>query len=708
MVILFAIHRQAFGEWLPQSTEDGIWLYSAVAVVVLGNLLVTPYFTRPADTVAYVVAALVALFSVSGWSGEAPVDGDEYFWWAVVGVNVAILTTASLAILMKPPHGQETKTSRLAFILTTAIGNPSVIFTTLIAYLIFAYHRDSTDEALLVAASWAIVVPIRPLERILELGQRIQRLWRQLSLRSSLGIVVGHHAPNIVLFQERQGESTRLGDLIETRDESGSRTVAMVLDSVGYSEGRWQRALVLQSEESPSDLTDGKSDSPHVFQFESRDSFENEIWLQRESLIGLVGPNSDNTTINVEIIRDDLEIRIGNLLSVQQSLSEKPVLYQITNGITQEELVEQKNRNGYVRAEARKLGIWEADSSNFTFAQWVPNLNSPVYLLAESSSGSSPDAIGYVPGTSFPLDVQSVNELVTHNTAILGVLGSGKSYLCMELVERLATSGIKVVCVDLTDQYQQGLTPYVDSTKEELEISELQSTGPPGRTNVSLNVQEGGSQNQFRSKLREILSEFLTDNSARMVKIINPSDYEVWRQDSRPYQGNASMATLTPAAITSLVSEILLELLQEGQSVSEQDQDARCCLVFEEAHALIPEWSAVTAEGDQSASNATARSILQGRKYGLGCIVVTQRTANVTKSILNQCNTVFALRVFDATGMEFLGNYIGRDYAGLLSTLPDRQAVAYGRALSCSDPMLVQLNDRLSFLSNARPGDAEE
>jgi DNA helicase HerA-like ATPase len=120
--------------------------------------------------------------------------------------------------------------------------------------------------------------------------------------------------------------------------------------------------------------------------------------------------------------------------------------------------------------------------------------------------------------------------------------------------------------------------------------------------------------------------------------------------------------------------------------------------VFEEAHSLIPEWNAVASEGDKAATNGTAKAILQGRKYGLGCLVVTQRTANVTKSILNQCNTVFALRVFDDTGKEFLRNYVGDDYSSVLSSLEDRHAILYGRASSCQDPVLIRLNDRQDFV----------
>ena len=91
---------------------------------------------------------------------------------------------------------------------------------------------------------------------------------------------------------------------------------------------------------------------------------------------------------------------------------------------------------------------------------------------------------------------------------------------------------------------------------------------------------------------------------------------------------------------------------------------------------------------------------MQGRKYGLGTLLVTQRTANVTKSILNQCNTIFGLQVFDATGMEFLGNYIGDDYAALLSTLPFRHCIAYGRGIAAKSPMIIELNDRDIFRNN--------
>lgn len=82
------------------------------------------------------------------------------------------------------------------------------------------------------------------------------------------------------------------------------------------------------------------------------------------------------------------------------------------------------------------------------------------------------------------------------------------------------------------------------------------------------------------------------------------------------------------------------------------------------------------------------------------CIIVTQRTANVTKSILNQCNTIFALRVFDDTGKSFLENYIGRDYSDTLPTLEERHAIVIGKGIGLKQPVILQLNDMKYLQTN--------
>jgi hypothetical protein len=81
---------------------------------------------------------------------------------------------------------------------------------------------------------------------------------------------------------------------------------------------------------------------------------------------------------------------------------------------------------------------------------------------------------------------------------------------------------------------------------------------------------------------------------------------------------------------------------------------------------------------------------------------------NVSKTILNQCNTIFAMRTFDETGKDFLSNYISLKHATKLPTLQERQAVFFGRGSSCENPVMIRLNDRQDFLRLFRPAEPQQ
>lgn len=193
----------------------------------------------------------------------------------------------------------------------------------------------------------------------------------------------------------------------------------------------------------------------------------------------------------------------------------------------------------------------------------------------------------------------------------------------------------------------------------------------------------------------------MSEDNPELLKVYNPADFSATRQENEPrnyreggaWQRGAGLYAVTPVEVTQLVSEAALECVS-----NQMTDEARACLVYEEAHSLIPEWNSVVSEGDKRATSGTARAILQGRKYGLGCLLITQRTANVTKTILNQCNSVFAMRTFDETGKAFLANYVGEEYSNELSTIPERHAVFFGKASECENPVLIRFNDREDFL----------
>jgi hypothetical protein len=407
---------------------------------------------------------------------------------------------------------------------------------------------------------------------------------------------------------------------------------------------------------------------------------------------GIVDQDTSLEFLMFEVI-EDREMAEGRL--VEAAIAGQSVLYQVIEGLTREEIVQQKNKYGYARAKARKIGQWSEEAGTFKPVKWLPRMNAPVFLKEPENYQVAAASVGYFPGTSFGVGI-TISEAVTHNTAILGILGIGKSLLAIELVERMIAAGIKVICLDLTNQYARELGAFLDPAYEAAQLAELQQAGGRGRPHQ--NKEEGGTRQAFKNRIEEQLADYLSAGNQRFLRIYNPTQFDVWQQTGGLFQNSAAMASLTPCEITSIIAEATLEIAQR-QGMTD---GARFCLVFEEAHSLVPEWNSIASEGDRTATAATARAILQGRKYGLGCLLITQRTANVTKTILNQCNTIFAMRTFDDTGKDFLSNYIGGDYASVLPSLEARHAVVFGKASTCENPVLIRLNDRNEFTAAFR------
>lgn len=242
-----------------------------------------------------------------------------------------------------------------------------------------------------------------------------------------------------------------------------------------------------------------------------------------------------------------------------------------------------------------------------------------------------------------------VSDSVTHNTALIGVTGSGKSYLAFHLIEAYLEQGIKVLILDLTRQHWQFLQQRLPTAL----------------------------------KTAADVARWLSSDSNLAIHQF------------------AAASTGFPSATAEFAHECFKWLEQHSTLQAGVNSPAKLVIVLEEAHSLIPEWNQVAQQTDTQQVNRTSRVVLQGRKFGMGTLLITQRTANVTKTILNQCNTIFALRSFDQTGLDFLRNYMGEEYAQSISTLPDRTAILVGKASSSARPIILRVSDFGSRWSGA-------
>jgi hypothetical protein len=108
-------------------------------------------------------------------------------------------------------------------------------------------------------------------------------------------------------------------------------------------------------------------------------------------------------------------------------------------------------------------------------------------------------------------------------------------------------------------------------------------------------------------------------------------------------------------------------------------------LVCEEAHRYVPQEGEAQYAAAQSSIRRIAR---EGRKYGLGLLLVSQRPADVEGTVMAQCATWLILRLSNAADQEHVKRFLPDSFRGMTSVLPglgQREGlfVGEGAALPC-------------------------
>ncbi len=656
VLLLLLLGLYLNGRLLPPFGLPGLWFYSAFGVLILGEFIIEPFFTRPADALASSIALVIACASVSLTGAEVKHNA------AATGRLIYVIAGLVLIVLSVSAITFKDRTDRLgalaAWAASTAgrAGQARWVFSALLFGAGYAAFAHSAGRVAALYLSWFVVFVLTPLE--------FTWLWwlrrRAVTPPKVGGVVELVEDPGIVVARLPTGTKVMLG--MRARFKA-SPVEGVVVDSTSLVDEPRVRIALPAGETAALGAVVEVSDPP-----------------QGDPIVGFVGEGTTLADLVIETapMAAAAGLQEGRLVSA--TIGDRDVLYQITEALIAGQRAEAGPRD-VVRVTARKLGIWNEHHTVFENAAWIPTPGSPVRLLVSAAAEHfSPAEIGHVPGTEYGVRVD-LDLAITHNTAVLGILGVGKTHLAWELIKRMLAQGTKVLVLDITGQYASHLDPVCGPVVEQAIAEDLRARTIEHLDDRSVRNDQAGNVVEFQAALQQLLTDFV--QGEERLLILNPNRFEVSRMDGKPFSGNAnSMARLTMVDVTRMVADT-----------------ARICLVLEEAHSLVPEWNSTVNEAERSAVNGTARAILQGRKYGLGCLLITQRTANVTKSILNQCNTIVGMRIYDATGMGFLENYIGSAHARLLATLPERHAVVFGRASSCNAPIILRLNDASAFNS---------
>ena len=162
--------------------------------------------------------------------------------------------------------------------------------------------------------------------------------------------------------------------------------------------------------------------------------------------------------------------------------------------------------------------------------------------------------------------------------------------------------------------------------------------------------------------LQGVIAQLTSDVEGRTLKIIDLSGVP-----------NEVAGTLT-AVISRLIFAYKI-----WQTREERERDP-ILLVCEEAHRYVPNKGEAQY---REAQDAIRRIAKEGRKYGLGLMLVSQRPSDVESTVLSQCNSWIVLRLTNGQDQTHVGQFLPDSLAGLTTMLPSlgrREAIFVGEA----------------------------
>ncbi len=127
--------------------------------------------------------------------------------------------------------------------------------------------------------------------------------------------------------------------------------------------------------------------------------------------------------------------------------------------------------------------------------------------------------------------------------------------------------------------------------------------------------------------------------------------------------------------VVGTMLRIIYDMLFWGQQLPIGGQKQPLLVIVDEAHRFIP-------KGATTAAHRTLSMIAkEGRKYGIGLMLVSQRPSEMESDVVSQFGSLVALRISNATDRAHVAATVPDDLGGLIDLLPSLrtgEAVAIG------------------------------
>jgi len=362
----------------------------------------------------------------------------------------------------------------------------------------------------------------------------------------------------------------------------------------------------------------------------------------------------------------------------------------------------------------------------------TPTIQDVIGLTEDKKHGAY---VGLLAGHEVPVYLD-INAMVQKHVSILAKTGGGKSYVAGVVIEEMMKHHVTCVILDPHGEYsslrEKGKIAHGASrfhvepraysdliqvfspdtkinpgsrplkfTLSNLDARDILSLTGSARVRTHLTalrkaldlLRQATKDYTIRDIVRVLEREEDPQNASLIDELEYLSEVEIFakegtRIDELVIKGKTTIINLkgVPPDIQELVVNRLATAMFELRKLG---RIPPMLLVVEEAHNFCPQVG-------QVASSKVFRTLAsEGRKFGLGLVVITQRAAKVDKNVLSQCNTQVILKVTNPNDLKAIVASVEgltTSMAEEISRLPIGVAIMTGGGLQM--PLMVEVRPR--------------
>lgn len=146
-----------------------------------------------------------------------------------------------------------------------------------------------------------------------------------------------------------------------------------------------------------------------------------------------------------------------------------------------------------------------------------------------------------------------------------------------------------------------------------------------------------------------------------------------------------------PFDIVNTIVALLARTVFDFNFWNKSKADFPILMLFEEAHNYLPQ---IPTPYNRAARKIVERIAKEGRKYGVACMIVSQRPSELSETILSQCNNFVILRLTNPADQNFVKKLVPDSFAGMFDLLP---SMRQGEALFVGDATALPSRVQLDF-----------